>query len=195
MRETTWHASGVAGPADVKNILDDNPMEVFYRNGNVILTIDDQKMRVSAEAIGLASPVLEALVKYDCAADRSVELPAQVKLEEDDPFALRVLLRMIHHLPMPIMVPTPEFLLAIATLVDKYQARFAAWPHLNKWFHRCTVADLQSSSHFSMLLEAACLLRDTLFFKRAVRSLILSRPKTFLNEIQPARLRSLSFPD
>ena len=134
----------------------------FDVDGDILLMLFSDEGRaqfqVSSSALCLASPVFRAMLgakgkfkeSKDLQEKKGCEPPLEITLSDDDPKALAIILRIIHHqhehVPESL---AEENLWQIAILVDKYDLREATMIWINLWVKPYLNSDIAPSSYFT----------------------------------------------
>ena len=119
----------------------------FDADGDILLLLGDilrgsARFQVSSHALCLTSPVFRAMLgangkfkeSKDLQGKKSGEPPVEITLHDDDPEALAVILRIVHHQHDCVPESLSEAnLWQIAILVDKYDLREATKLWINLW--------------------------------------------------------------
>lgn len=126
--------------------------------GNVVLIVEGEspntaRFLVSSKVLGLASPVFAALFSQNFSeGGRIIEGNCpEITLREDDPAAMRKILRILHYKDPGDEVDA-KMLAALAIHCDKYTCIGALRPWINNWF--TSIGSLKSADDHGLLLLA-----------------------------------------
>lgn len=164
----------------------------FDTDGDVVLLLKNYKgtarFRVNSSILCMSSPVFRAMLGVNSHFKEGKELasrcpgmaPVEVKIEDDNPNVLAVILRILHH--QHYLVPnviTGDTLYEVAILCDKYDLRQALSFWLDKWIptpHELPSFVLPGSaaSQDDKRLFMAYVFRKEEVFKAMSRNLILT---------------------
>ncbi|KAL5605221.1 hypothetical protein FOVSG1_005368 [Fusarium oxysporum f. sp. vasinfectum] len=102
------------------------PDEVFIPNGDIILVVGQEKLRiqVSSQFLTLASPVFDAMLNLKFSEGiklhESNELPVDIKLPEDGGLATAQALKTIYGSDPSMLFLDPDEIQKVSILADKY---------------------------------------------------------------------------
>ena len=137
----------------------------FDTDGDILLVLLSSegiaRFQVSSNALCLASPVFRVMVgtggkfkeSKDLQEKKSGEPPMEITLSDDNPSALAIILRIIHHQHGSVPKTLSElYLWQVAILVDKYDLLEAVTLWIDRWIQPyldSTGLPLTSSSYFT----------------------------------------------
>ena len=158
----------------------------FDVDGDILLLLSSSegsaRFQVSSNALCLASPVFRAMLgakskfkeSKDLQEQKGSESPLEITLSDDDPKALAIILRIIHHqLGYVPALLAEENLWEIAILVDKYDLGDTAKIWANLWVKPYLTSE---SSYFAgdRGISLAYVLNNEDLFKRISKDIILT---------------------
>ena len=156
-------------------------------DGDVVLAVGHQKqrLRVQSHILKYASKVFAVMLSpawqegQVLLETKSLELP----LEDDDPDAMEIICRVIHHSNEPETEhPTPEMVLQLAVVADKYNLTTALKFASTCWLDRETDPDAVGSLSLldqGRLMAAAHLLDNKHMFSKHSLSLSLNYAESY----------------
>lgn len=155
-------------------------MITIAATGDVILVAGQHsvKLRVNSTILRTASQVFEAMLGPNFAEGQELSstTPKEIKLEEDDAEAMKVICQVLHFklANVPHAVDPPLFL-NISKLVDKYFLQEAFTFYIEKWF---SIEDIRKYQYamedLVRLLEIAMLLKLSEGFMAVTRRLVMT---------------------
>ncbi|KAK3652904.1 hypothetical protein LTR56_004852 [Elasticomyces elasticus] len=147
----------------------------------IILLLDRAEIRVSSAILSQASPVFKKMLGphlLEGQGPRSSEQPKEIKLHDDEPNALEMLLKLVHFHDVEDVAVTPSGLLGLAVLADKYDCAKSLTLMAEALLKRCSdgavIVESDKVPYFGRLATAAYLLRCKNLFIRYTRILALS---------------------
>lgn len=187
----------------------------FDVDGDIVLLLcsDEGNIRfqASSSALCLASPVFSAMLgakgkfkeSKSLQEKKSSEPPVEITLNDDDPKALAVILKIIHHQHDSVPGSLAEDCLwKVTILVDKYDLREATMPWTYIWAQRYLNPDgspLASCTYFTgdRGIFLAYALWDGIIFKSISKNIILTWMSTpdqhLLRHSDPMRASRVPF--
>jgi hypothetical protein len=150
----------------------------FDRDGDLHLEVGPREVTyvVCSRALSRASPVFKRMLSDDFAEAKPAHGDWVVKLPEDDPAALELLLNAIHgcfdKVPEKLLVPT---LYAVATLADKYLLTRILRPWAGTWLKhaRKDLHDDYSCAFLGLGLWIAWVFGDSVLFDDEAKNIAL----------------------
>jgi hypothetical protein len=112
--------------------------------------LQEMRLRVSSKHLTLASAVFKALLRGGFAESRVLEvgLPAEVRLPDDEPAALLLLLYIIHGQPKKVPKEVSlNTLTHIAVLVDKYELHEVTAAAADAWYDMLERKGMTKNKH------------------------------------------------
>ena len=147
-------------------------------NGDVILVLDDSKLKVSSKSLARASPVLEALFRPGFREGNSLQAkgtePVSIELPDDDSHAMFAICSIIHRKFKEVEVSSAIQLEEIAMVADKYDCLEA----ISWWGAQCVSILLRKGQvEFSdgRLLFPAVFFNDYIGFREVTRAMAFKR--------------------
>ncbi|KAK5695125.1 hypothetical protein LTR17_024598 [Elasticomyces elasticus] len=164
----------------------------------IILLLDKAEIRVSSAILSQASPVFKKMLGphfLEGQAPRSSAQPKEIKLHDDEPKALEMLLKLVHFYDIEDVAVTPPGLLGLAVLADKYDCAKSLTLMTEALLKRCVDGGepLQSARvpFWARLATAAYLLRSSKSFTKYTRHLIVNCTVSCLSIMDLEDCRSL----
>lgn len=151
-------------------------VEKIADQGDVILVVGQEdvlKIRVHSWVMRVASKVFNVMFgsKFREGRDLSRDNPKEIRLEEDDAEAMRIICQVLHFKTQSIPEDLyPYRIWTIAKAIDKYFFNDALRYAASVWLRDNTASDFEG---YSYILKASLLLRDSVTFKDVTKSLIL----------------------
>ncbi|KAK0642145.1 hypothetical protein B0T16DRAFT_462149 [Cercophora newfieldiana] len=199
------------------------PRTTIDPEGDVILHVSDDKSNreflVSSKILTLASPVFAKMFGphfQEGIALRSSQGSSTVRLEEDNPDAMGILLAALHFQTEAIPGETPgwDWLANLAVLSDKYDCNRALRPWIELWIRDAIVwlekipdwkldcdelgirgpAQVPSTTELGKLIVAGCRFKTPLF-RELTKQVIVRLPETFLSVWDADELCRTFIPD
>ncbi|KAE8446546.1 hypothetical protein EG329_011878 [Mollisiaceae sp. DMI_Dod_QoI] len=146
-------------------------------NGDIILVIKDRtrdasrKFLASSRVLSLASPVFSRMFspRFKEGLQLQDEDSPYISLEEDDPKAMELILRILHYQSVDISAPVnPKTLAALAIHCDKYDCSRALISWIVQW---CNASqDVSAPEDFGFKLLAAYMFRSPTFSNTIVEA-------------------------
>ena len=164
-------------------------------NGDLILVVGGKKSRkflVHTSSLINASPVFKALLGPNFEeghrlAQSDKSNPVEIKLPEDDPSAMDIMLRVIHCRNEKLKeTPSPEKIFLIARACDKYNCIDSLAFALRDWF-RCE--EWTDSVELWVLTVAAMILHDRNAFSVTTSKLIIYHAGSYADLINKHKAR------
>lgn len=148
-------------------------LDIIDPDGDVIIAIGKSGFQVSSKVLSLASPVFKALFGPNFAEGQFVIDNARlIELHDDDPEALGIMCRLLHHQPVPPSPNSIEVLEKMAIIVDKYNCARA----MLYWAKLEIMAVRQHTEEPCRLLWPAYVFEEAMFFNSLTKFLVLHLP-------------------
>lgn len=154
-------------------------MDAFDPLGDVVLKLPQKHLRVSSTVLAFSSPVFRKMLEssFQEGRSRSPENPCAIELPGDDIDAVQLYCATIHFQPTGLS-PTPETLVALAELCDKYKIQNSISDRVMVWARRLITHEA-SIEGLSAILVLAYVLNLIDVFAEASHKLLLVYPGSF----------------
>lgn len=174
----------VADTADAADAADKGYETIqLHQNGNAILVVREsstspgKKFTVSSDTLSLASPYFKTMFNssFKEGVETSGGLCPEIRLEEDDPEAMEILLSLLHfNIQAKYTELEPRMITMVAQKSDKYECNRAMTPWTFKWLGN--VGGGLKPETYGLLLAAAYLFDAPEFFRSLSDTAIKNMP-------------------